>query len=67
MNDKVLFITICMVILVVFVAGHTVGTNFRDADARNDGRTREQLVERGLAEYVIVDAHTGTTEWRWKE
>lgn len=58
-------LAVTAIILAITVAYIVIG--FMQHIEHRDGRTREQLVERGLAEYVIVDAQTGKTEWRWKE
>ena len=58
-------LVVTAIILALTVVYFVIG--FMKHIEHRDGRTREQLVERVLAEYVIVDAQTGTTECRWKQ
>lgn len=64
-KDGIGCLAIMCIAIVSVVAAVTI--NWVRESERTDGRTREQLVDRGLAEYVIVDAQTGDTEWRWKQ
>jgi hypothetical protein len=54
--------SVCVIgfLIVVAIVGASVGAS---AEA---GRWRLDMVERGLAEYVVTDPLSGATEWRWK-
>lgn len=52
------FFSSCMVCIVASGVATYLGTT---------RHYEEQIIERGYAEWVIVDPATGRTEWRWKE
>ncbi len=62
-DDKLIF---CIIALFIMVVACVWSLFASESQVRKDNRTREQLVERGLAEYVVID-NTGKTEWRWKQ